>query len=112
MDDALTDFQERLLKEIKGCEGEEHAIRRSSLVICFSVDERTIRLAVAAMRKRGIPVLSTSRGGGYYWPKDVQDVHNFIAREIESRTRKLHQQQAALRRNLHIHFGQMDAGLK
>lgn len=109
MDETLTELQEAVLFAVKNCEGRQNAVRKSSLAFRFSVDPRTIRGIVGELREMGYPVLcSSASNGGYYWPETPEEVHVFIKREITSRASHLHKQEAALRRNLHVHFGQME----
>jgi len=108
MDETLTELQEAVLFAVKNCEGRQNAVRKSSLAFRFSVDPRTIRGIVGELREMGYPVLCSSQSkGGYYWPEKPEDVHEFIRRELVSRTTRLHKQEAALKKSIALHFGQM-----
>lgn len=95
--------------------GYENRVRRKALLSFIRKDgglrigDRHMREEIAALRENGYPVLST-RDGGFYWPESPEDVNRFIQREIANRARHLHIQEAALRRNIHVHFGQMGLG--
>lgn len=116
MEGGLSPAQTAILEIVKGHAGKGGRIQRKALLhhvrsAGMRLSDRHMREEISALRESGYPVLGT-RDGGYYWPIDPGDVHEFIKREITSRTMHLHRQEAALRRNLHVHFGQMDAGLK
>lgn len=106
--DGLSELEGSILKAVQQCD-RTSPVRKQSLAFRFSIDPRTVRAIVSRLREQGYPVLcSSASNGGYYWPRTPEEVHTFIQREIVSRTKVLHKQQAAMKKNLHVHFGQMD----
>lgn len=72
--------------------GEENARSRAHLSQRLEVSDRDLRDLVAEARIRGHPVLSSSKGAGYYLPavgqKGIDEANRFIA-EQNSRIKKL-----------------------
>ena len=67
--------------------GQAHAVRRDEIAraaekmgVRFS-DERQIRLTIVELRKRGVPICSSSGDAGYYLPATLDEYREFRARE-------------------------------
>lgn len=108
--EQLSETQMSILRIVQSYVGKEKRIRRKALLHQLQaggarLNDRHMREEISELRERGYPVLGT-REGGYYYPAKPAEVYEFIRREIENRARHLHRQEAALRRNIHIHFGQ------
>lgn len=113
--EELSLVQQLILDKVKTHhQGKANRVRRKALLAFLRHDggmrlsDRRMREEISALRESGYPVLST-RDGGYFWPKQTGEVYEFIRREIANRAAHLHKQEGALKRNIHVHFGQ--AGL-
>lgn len=67
--------------------GQAQAVRRDEIAraaekmgVRFS-DERQVRLAIVELRKRGVPICSSSGDAGYYLPATLDEYREFRARE-------------------------------
>lgn len=71
--------------------GREKAIKKGDLLRAvrlhgFDPDERVLRQCISDLRKQGALICAASSAdGGYYIAQDWEELHEFIAREIESR---------------------------
>lgn len=68
---------------------QEKAITRRELKQLMRIDDRTIRQLIKKARKRGIPILATSKGRGYYLNYNEIEVSRFLNQEILSRIKDL-----------------------
>ncbi len=61
--------------------GKENAISRRTLAMISGLDERTLRRHIAAERRAGALILSSSdtNGGGYYRPANAEEIRRFVA---------------------------------
>lgn len=113
--ERLTPAQQFILRQVEQRIGVLNRISEADLLAALGRDggiilrERAMRRQIAGLRANGYPVLMCNQGG-YYWPDTPEEVRDWIRREIVSRTKNLHRQQAAMNRNLHIHFGQIAMG--
>jgi len=67
--------------------GQAKAVRRDEIAcaaekmgVHFS-DERQVRLTIVELRKRGVPICSSSGDAGYYLPATLDEYREFRARE-------------------------------
>jgi hypothetical protein len=67
--------------------GQAQAVRKDELMLAcekmgvrFS-DERQVRLTIVELRKRGVPICSSSGDAGYYLPATMDEYREFRARE-------------------------------
>ena len=79
-------IQRQVERIIRGRVGREQSI--TDIGICGMMGksekfERTVRRAVTAMRKKGVPICSES-GRGYWWPINIEDTRSTAA-ELRSR---------------------------
>jgi hypothetical protein len=58
--------------------GIENAVSLEFLCSYYGANERAIRNFLHYARVNGIPVLSSTKYGGYYLPKDQHEAHEFI----------------------------------
>lgn len=62
-------------------EGCENAISRRNLMTVLGMSDRSLRLAIAAERRAGALILSSTcvDGSGYYRPANVEEIARFVA---------------------------------
>lgn len=62
-------------------EGRENAISRRNLMTVLGMSDRSLRLAIAAERRAGALILSSTAvdGGGYYRPANAEEIARFVA---------------------------------
>ena len=62
-------------------EGRENAISRRNLMSVLGMSDRSLRLAIAAERRAGALILSSTAvdGGGYYRPANAEEIARFVA---------------------------------
>lgn len=62
-------------------EGCENAISRRNLMTVLGMSDRSLRLAIAAERRAGALILSSTAvdGGGYYRPANAEEIARFVA---------------------------------
>jgi biotin operon repressor len=58
--------------------GIENAISLEYLCSYYGVSERVVRKFLHHARTNGIPILSSTKYGGYYLPKDQKEAQEFI----------------------------------
>ena len=58
--------------------GSERAVHSRELEQLFSIDGRSLRRCISALRQDGIPICSDS--SGYYYAEKQEDINNTIAR--------------------------------
>jgi len=58
--------------------GIENAVSLEYLCSYYGTGERTIRAFLHYARTHGIPILSSTKYGGYYLPKNQQEAQEFI----------------------------------
>jgi hypothetical protein len=84
--------------------GKDRAISRGALVDNVSrmglhMHERAVRACINEMRKNGTLICSTGgEEGGYWIPKDWNELEDYIERELHSRAMDLLEQEKALRK--------------
>ena len=61
--------------------GKEHAITREKLVEATGLSDRENRKLISDARKRGVPIISTSRSKGYYIAQNEAE-KEIILREL------------------------------
>ena len=88
----MTETTYRLIRHLK--RGEENAKHRKELCYEMSIKDRELRDIVADARAEGHPILSSSKGAGYYLPaigtQGIDESQRFIAEQV-SRIKKLNQ---------------------
>lgn len=62
--------------------GPENALSRKTLCELTGLDDRTVRMAIAEARERGIFILTDEDGFGYYISEDVADVKRQYMRDM------------------------------
>lgn len=68
--------------------GEQNAVPRRQLASMMGISERHLRRRIAAERRAGALILSTTEnGGGYFRPGSVQELRRFVA-SMSSRGRE------------------------
>lgn len=90
--------------------GEENARSRAHLSQRLKVSDRDLRDLVAEARTRGHPVLSSSKGAGYYLPavgKQGIDEANRFLNEQYSRINKIHESTLGAKRYIERFGGQI-----
>ena len=62
-------------------EGRENAISRRNLMSVLGMSDRSLRLAIAAERRAGALILSSTAvdGGGYYRPANAEEIARFVS---------------------------------
>ena len=62
-------------------EGCENAISRRNLMTVLGMSDRALRLAIAAERRAGALILSSTSvdGSGYYRPANAEEIARFVA---------------------------------
>lgn len=62
-------------------EGCENAISRRNLMTVLGMSDRSLRLAIAAERRAGALILSSTcvDGSGYYRPANAEEIARFVA---------------------------------
>ena len=62
-------------------EGRENAISRRNLMTVLGMSDRSLRLAIAAERRAGALILSSTAvdGGGYYRPANAEEIARFVS---------------------------------
>lgn len=62
-------------------EGCENAISRRNLMTVLEMPDRSLRLAIAAERRAGALILSSTAvdGGGYYRPANPEEIARFVS---------------------------------
>lgn len=62
-------------------EGQKNAISRQTLMNVLGMSDRSLRLAIAAERKAGALILSSTavEGGGYYRPANSDEIAQFVS---------------------------------
>lgn len=58
--------------------GVENAVSGEYLCAYYGIEDRTLRSFLHYARTNGVPVLSSTKHGGYYLPKDQQEAQEFI----------------------------------
>lgn len=58
--------------------GIENAVSLEFLCSYYGASDRTVRSFLHYARTNGVPVLSSTKYGGYYLPKDKQEAQEFI----------------------------------
>lgn len=81
-------------------EGRENAISRRDLAARTGLTDRQVRLAVKALVRQGVPILSSSSCRGYWYSEDISELEGFI-RESESRYRTEQVTLARLKKRLY-----------
>lgn len=80
----------KMLLEIMACyRKKENAISRDELARLLEVDDRSVRNLIKKARKRGIPILATSKSYGYFLDYTEEEISRFLNREILSRIKDL-----------------------
>ena len=64
--------------------GKENAISRNELSSLLKMPDRQVRKLIEQKRQKGIPILSSSRSGGYWLSEDVSEIRAFL-KEAENR---------------------------
>ncbi len=67
--------------------GKNRAVTRDQLVNITAMSDRQVRGAVRAARRRGIPIVSTSAGKGYYIAETEKDkeivLHEYLSKAAD-----------------------------
>lgn len=84
--------------------GRANAITRQELVRLTGMTDRAIRREIKKLNQEGIPILSSSRGCGYWLSDDTAEIEAYI-KEIDSRRKSLYLSSAALRNELNRRKG-------
>lgn len=71
-------------------EGCENAISRRNLMTVLGMSDRSLRLAIAAERRAGALILSSTcvDGSGYYRPTNAEEIARFVA-SMERRAKSI-----------------------
>jgi hypothetical protein len=100
-------LENRVLEIIRAHKGKENAVSRNDLIYMIfglnldknslqnSTLDREIRFAIADLRQ-SYPILSTSKGSGYYMPSSREEILQCAA-EINKRANKLFAQSQRMR---------------
>lgn len=64
--------------------GKENAVSKYTLSATLGISEREVRRQVEEARNKGLSIISSSRGKGYYMASDRHDVE-ILTRELRSR---------------------------
>ena len=60
--------------------GEENALSRRQLAALLGISDRTVRYKIAAERRQGLLILSTTEGGGgYFKAANREELRRFVA---------------------------------
>lgn len=58
--------------------GETNAMTRRQLRVLTGLSDRKLRLQIAAERRAGSLILSSTESGGYYQPESREELHRFV----------------------------------
>lgn len=72
--------RENFLRSIQNVlkHGVENAVSGEYLCAYYGIEDRALRSFLHYARTNGVPVLSSTKHGGYYLPKDQQEAQEFI----------------------------------
>lgn len=96
----------RVIKALR--RGEENAKTRRALKFEIGLEDRTLRDLIALARASGYPIISSSKGAGYYLPgfgeQGINESQRFIA-EQNSRTERLKESMIGVKKYLQENGG-------
>lgn len=84
--------------------GRENAISRNELSRLLKMSDRRARKLIERERQRGIPILSSSRGEGYWLSEDISEIKAFL-KESENRIKTEKRNTAAIKRRYDAETG-------
>lgn len=102
-----------VLQILAQCVGREQALNRAQLLTmvqampgCKTVSDRTLRLCINQLRKRGQPICSTGGSDGGYWiAHDWEELNEYMELELHSRAMDLLEQETAMRHGAEQRWG-------
>ena len=77
--------------------GKENAISRGELSRLLKKSDRQARKLIEQERQRGIPILSSSKGEGYWLSEDISEIRAFL-KESENRIKTEKRNTTAIKR--------------
>ncbi|MDI6770123.1 MAG: hypothetical protein QMD04_10680 [Anaerolineales bacterium] len=90
--------------------GLKHAIQKADLIIeCAKAgivfkDERQVRKTIVDLRKRGIPICSSSGESGYYLAANLAEYREFVGREYIKKITDMRETVKAMNDSIRIMF--------